>query len=118
MLSYKSIMFMGQFRKNQNSLYGETIEKGENITAFMLAWSRKNLQLGVGALFPFTNNYRRGSERMSEVAPVTSWEYIKEAGRLFTLRVAYNFEFGRKYKAGNKNLSNEDRDKGVINTNR
>lgn len=117
-LSYKKLMFAGIFQKNQDALYGETISKGTNMTAFMLIYNHKNLQVGSGIYFPFTNNYRTGSERLSTVAPVKSWDYVKESGRLFKIRIAYNFEFGRKYKAGNKNLDNADTDTGIINTNR
>lgn len=116
-LQYKRLSFIGEFRKNQNSLFGETILKGENMTGFLATYNHKSLQVGAGIMFPFTNNYRTGSERKSAVAPVKSWNYIKEAGRLFSIRVSYNFEFGRKYKSGKKNLNNSDNDAGIIKTN-
>ena len=31
-------------------------------------------------MFPFTNNYKTGKERVSKVAPYTSWSHAKEIG--------------------------------------
>lgn len=42
-------------------------------------------------------------ERLSTVAHATSYNYINEAGRMFVVRLSYNFEFGKKYKTGQKN---------------
>lgn len=117
-LNYKAWSFFMQYTRKPNSLFGETVKKGENVTAVSLAYTRKNLQLGISMLFPFTNNYRKGSERLSEVAPTTTWEYDKEVGRMVVIKVAYNFEFGRKYKSGHKKLNNQDRDAGIIQTER
>lgn len=113
-LQYKNFSMMGQFRKFQNSLYGETINKGENQTAFMVMYGRQNLQVGLGIMFPFTNNYKTGWERLSKVAPARSETYIKESGQMFAIRLGYTFEFGRKHKAGNKSLNNSDNESGII----
>ncbi|MBP1615387.1 MAG: TonB-dependent receptor [Bacteroidetes bacterium] len=118
MLSYKSVSLLAQYSRNPYSLFGETIQKSENKTAFMVMYNNKKFQVGAGILFPFTNNYRTGSERKSRIAPLTSWTYAKEAGKMITLTVAYNFEFGKKYKSGKKNLNNSDSDSGILNTNR
>jgi hypothetical protein len=118
MMNYKKFALIAQYRKNKNILLGETISKGENLTAFMGTYTYKNLQLGAGIMFPFTNNYRQGSERISSVAPVTTWTYVKESGQLAFIRLSYNFEFGKRYKSGKKRLNNSDSDSGVINTNR
>lgn len=63
---------MGQFSKNRNTLLDETIDKGENQTAILAVWTHRRLQVGLGMLFPFTNNYKTGRERVSSVAPYTS----------------------------------------------
>lgn len=117
-LTYRNFSLIGQYRRYKSSLYGETILKGTDMSALGLFWMKNNLQLGVAMMFPFTNNFRQGYERLSKDAPVTSWEYIKESGQLLTIRFAYNFSFGRKHKAGNKKLNNADTDAGIINMNR
>ena len=118
MLKYKEFSFMGEYKKQYNRLVGETIHKGENITNFILTYTKNKLQIGAGMMFPFTNNYKFGSERVSVVASNTSWTYLKEAGQLGFIRLNYNFEFGKKHKSGQKNINNSDSDSGIINTSR
>lgn len=65
-------------------------------------------------MYPFTNNYRTGYERLSNIAPVVSWDYIKEAGRLYVVSFSYNFEFGKKYRTKSKSLNNSDSESGII----
>jgi hypothetical protein len=77
-------------------------------------WSHKNLQLAVGMLFPFTNNYKIGRERVSKVAPYSSWTYAKETGQLLVLKLSYNFEFGRQYNSIRKRTNNSDSDSGIL----
>lgn len=73
---------------------------------------------GIGIMFPFTNNYKVGKERISKVAPFRSETFVRETGQMVVLRVGYTFEFGRKHKAGNKGLNNSDTDSGIINMQR
>ncbi len=117
-VQYKGFSLLGQFRKVQNNFFGETIKKNENQTAFMAMYTRQNLQAGIGIMFPFTNNYKVGKERISEVAPFRSETFVRETGQMVVLRVGYTFEFGRKHKAGNKGLNNSDTDSGIINMQR
>ena len=117
-LAYRNLSLIGQYRRYKSSLYGETILNGTDMSVLGLFWTKNRLQLGVAMMFPFANNFRQGYERLSKDAPVTSWEYTKETGQMLTLRLAYNFSFGRKHKAGNKKLNNADTDAGIINMNR
>jgi hypothetical protein len=114
MLNYAEFALLGQFSKNKNILMGETIFKGENQTALMATWTHKRLQLGLGMLFPFTNNYKTGIERLSNIAPYTAWTYTKEAGQMVAIRINYNFEFGHQRAAEEKRMSNSDKDAGII----
>ncbi len=113
-ITYKNFSFAGQYRKFQNSLFGETIQKGTDATMFMLAYHKDNFQAGVLLMYPFTNNYRTGYERVSSVAQVSSYDYVNEASRMFVVRLSYNFEFGKKYKTNEKKLNNKDTDSGII----
>lgn len=113
-LSYKNFMLAGQYRKYQNSLFGETIQKGTDVTMFMLAYHKDNFQAGLMFMYPFSNNYKTGYERISSITRVTSYDYVKEAGRMFVIRLSYNFEFGKKYRTNEKKLNNSDTDSGII----
>lgn len=96
-LAYRNFSFIGQYRRYKSSLYGETVLNGTDMSAFGVFWTKNELQLGAAMMFPFTNNFRQGYERLSTDAPVTSWEYSKEVGQMLTLRLAYSFSFGRKH---------------------
>lgn len=117
-LQYKGFGLAGQFRKVQDSFYGETIKKNENQTVLMAMYTKQNFQAGLGVMFPFTNNYKVGKERISRVAPFRSETFVRETGQMVVLRVGYTFEFGRRHKAGNKGLNNADTESGVINMER
>lgn len=117
-LQYRNFSLAGQYRKVQNYLFGETIVKGENQTVIMGTYTKKNFQAGIGMFFPFTNNYKTGKERISQIAPFRSETFVKEAGQMLVLRIGYTFEFGRKHKAGNKGLDNSDTESGIINMQR
>jgi hypothetical protein len=95
-------------------LYGETIHKGTDATLIVATYKKNNFQAGLMMMYPFTNNYRTGNERLSCVAPSISWDYVKEAGRLYIVRLSYNFEFGKKYKTKSKSLNNTDSESGII----
>lgn len=114
MLSYKEFGLAGQFSKNRNVLFGETIVKGENQTAILATWTHKRLQIGAGMMFPFTNKYKTGRERVSNVAPYTAWNYTKEVGQMAVIRLNYNFEFGKAYRATQKRMNNSDTESGII----
>lgn len=114
MLKYNEFALLGQFSKNKNILMGETIFTGENQTALMATWTHKRLQLGLGMLFPFTNNYKTGIERLSNIASYTAWTYTKEAGQMVAIRVNYNLEFGHQHADGEKRMNNSDKDAGII----
>lgn len=113
-LNYKEFNLSGQFSKNRNKLLGETIFKGENQTAIIGQWTHRHLQLGLGMLFPFTNNYKTGKERISSIAPYSSWNYVKESGQLAVVRINYNFEFGKSYHSTTKRINNSDKESGIL----
>lgn len=117
-LQYKGFSLGGQFRKVQNYLFGETIKKSENQTVLMAMYTKQNFQAGLGMMFPFTNNYKVGKERISRIAPFRSETFVREIGQMLVLRVGYTFEFGRKHKAGDKRLNNSDTGSGIINMQR
>ena len=114
MMSHKEFGLAGQFSKNRNSLFGETITMGENQTALLATWTHKQLQIGAGMMFPFTNNYKTGHERVSNIAPYTSWNYTKEVGQMAVIRLNYNFEFGKPYRATQKRMNNSDSESGIL----
>lgn len=54
-------------------------------------------------------------ERVSKVAPYSSWTYIKKTGQMAIIKLSYNFEFGKKYNTAKRRTNNSDRESGILN---
>lgn len=113
-IKYKDFMFYSTYWTNNTSLWGETITKGPNRVDFGVIYTHKRLQALVGILYPFVNNYKDGSDRISSVAPVTQWTTSKIMGNLAMMSIRYNFEFGKKFKDQNKKARYKDADSGIL----
>lgn len=115
-LTYKKFSLNYMMFTNWNWFWGETLQGGENIQQLMLSYSHKNLSIGVGAINPFSDNYKVETENWSKHASYKKAMYIGESSRLFLAKLSYNFSFGRSFKVGQKKVNNSDNDSGVMST--
>ena len=113
---YKNFNAAFGLQSNWNWFYGETMSGGENIHYLMLGYKYKNLSFSAGIFNPFADNYKVDTENRSQYASYKKSMYINESSRMLLLRFAYNFSFGRSFKAGQKRLNNTDDDSGVMST--
>ena len=113
---YKNFNAAFGLESNWNWFYGETMSGGENIHYLMFGYKHKNLSLTAGMFNPFADNYKVDTENRSRYASYKKSMYINESSRMFLLKLAYNFSFGRTFKAGQKRLNNADDDSGVMST--
>lgn len=111
---YKHWAFMAVFRNGQRSLWGETVTDDGNYQMGILNYSHKNFSIAALILYPFTHTYKDGSKNLSRIAPVESWRYIRESGRMFLMKFSYNFSFGQKYKSKERRLKNKDEESGIL----
>ena len=112
-LYYKKLGYSLSIREGGGLLWGETILKAERVFNMGLTYTHKNLYLYGGINFPFWK-YRNGSERVSKIAPVTLWNYIKDAERRVSFTLRYRFEFGKAFKDRNRNAGYSDKDSGIM----
>lgn len=112
-LYYKEFGFSTYFRKGGGILSGETVLKAENLFHCGFEYTHKNLQVSAGIRYPF-GGYKNGSERISKIAKVILWNYIRDAERQLSLSVRYRFEFGNKFKDRNRQAGYNDKDSGVL----
>lgn len=115
-VTYKKFTLMYQLMTNWNWFSGETLSGGENIQILMLNYRIKNLSIGVGALNPFSDDYKVQTENWNQYASYKRAMHIQESSRLFVVNLSYNFSFGRTFKSGQKRVNNSDDDSGVMNT--
>lgn len=118
MLNYKEFSLTGDYNKNSNSLYGETIQKVADEVGITLRYTHKGLQLESSIRQPFTKQYRYGSERLDNIAPHTTWNYFNEMKNLISIGIKYNFEFGKKFADHERKLKEINNDAGILNTNK
>ncbi len=114
MANYKNFSANFQMQNHMNNLYGETLFHNENFHILGINYRHKNLTVGVMTLNPFVDNWKSGWENVGAYTPSKNWHYMKESSRLFAVKVAYNFSFGRKYQSASKRLNNEDTQSGVM----
>ncbi|WP_287619348.1 TonB-dependent receptor [Parabacteroides sp.] len=115
MAMYKNWMAMFQWQSNWNHFWGESIYGGENMHALMVMYRHKNLMVGVGAMNPFADNFKIVNENWNKMASYKRTSYVNESSKMFFVRLAWNFSFGRKYNAKPKKLNNQDTDTGILN---
>jgi hypothetical protein len=114
--TYKKMSLIAVIETSWDRFMGETMSGGENIHILMLRYKHKDLSLFVGMFNPFVDNYRQRSENRSQYASYVRSNYINESSRLLTLRLNWNFSFGRKIDSASKRTSNADEDSGVMST--
>ncbi|MBC8601526.1 TonB-dependent receptor [Parabacteroides acidifaciens] len=114
MAMYKKFMGMFQIGSPRNNFVGETMHGGENIHLFMLRYNQGKFTAGAGIMLPFSSLYKREDENRNRYAPYKMESFSTSASRMLLLTFSWNFEFGRKYKGGNKRLNNMDTDAGIV----
>ena len=92
----------------------EFVTTDENSNNIGLFYKIKNCRIGISMLYPYSDAWITGSERLSNLAYSKSWFYIKENGHMLMLNFAWNVDYGKKHQAGEKTLNNSDNDSGIV----
>ena len=113
MARYKKLSGTFQMYNANNNFFGETMQGGESLHLFMLSYNIRKVNLGVGVMQPFSTYKRRDENRNAHTsAEMTS--YADNLSGMVLLKFAWNCEFGRKVKGGNKRFHNQDTDSGIM----
>ena len=111
---YRNLSLLVQGGTRAKFLWGETVTYDENSSSIQLQYNKNNLIIGLGILYPLSNAWKAGEESLSELIPYQSWTTIKDNGHMLYINLSWNFTAGRKYKSGQKNLSNESPDNNIL----
>lgn len=114
--SYKKWMMLFNMYTNYNNFWGETVEGGENLHLLMLNYKFRNGTIGLGAMNPFADDYKRVNENWNAYASFKKVSFVNESSRLFMLKLTWNVNFGQSYRKDEKRLYNSDSDSGVMTT--
>ena len=111
---YKNWIFYTFVNTRESSLSGETISMGEAVNNIGVFYQIKNCRVGLSMLYPYSSEYKVGSELLSNIAYSKSWTHIKENGHMLILNFAWSVDYGKKHQSGRKTLSNSDSDSGIV----
>lgn len=114
MAMYKKFMAMFQIQSRYDNFVGETLQGGENVHMFMIRYNQGKFTAGAGIMMPFSSQYKRETENRNQYAPYLNYGYSNDFSRMLILTFSWNFDFGRKFKSGNKKLNNRDTDSGIM----
>lgn len=118
MAMYKKFSGIFQSTSAYDNFSGESLYGGEKIHLFMLNYNAGKCTVGAGIMLPFSNQYKRYDENRNAYASSKMNMYANDFSRMILLKFAWNFNYGRKAKSGNKRLNNTDTDTGIMQTNR
>lgn len=105
---------MFQIQSRYDNFVGETLQGGENVHMFMIRYNQGKFTAGAGIMMPFSSQYKRETENRNQYAPYLNYGYSNDFSRMLILTFSWNFDFGRKFKSGNKKLNNRDTDSGIM----
>jgi hypothetical protein len=118
MMNYKNYTLILHAQNHNNDFYGETSKSGESLFIVMARYRIKNANIGLMILNPFSNrdDYRRPTVNYSRYAPSNQSMHVRESARMVAVTFNWNFSFGRKYNSVEKQLSNQDKESGTMNS--
>lgn len=88
------------------SLWGESITRGEHTSTIALNYNYKNWQFTAGMLMPF-DRYSQGTETINRYANIERAMRTKAIEHMPFLRFAYNLSWGRKSHDTSKLINND-----------
>lgn len=111
---YKNWRAFAQAGSRRKYLWGEVLSYAPIETLLELGYNYKKLYVGARVYRPFLFDYEGKRENFSKVRPSVSCTYIDDAAPIVTLRLSWNFAWGRKSKAEKQNVNNKKIDTGIL----
>jgi hypothetical protein len=113
--NYKNFSLYGSISSRYRTLFGESISYGEKDLSVDCTYTWKNLRVGVAMLYPFmSEGWSSGDKFINKLVQKDMWVYIKDNGNMLQFTLSWNFNSGRRHKAGQKSLNNSDRETGIV----
>ena len=94
-------------------MYGEQLMKSDQMHTIMAGYKLNNWSIMLGALNPFTNNYKTENKNWSALNPVDSKIHTTN-NRSYLVRLSFNFNYGKQFRSDKKRTNNTDTDSGIM----
>jgi hypothetical protein len=97
-----------------DNLWGEDIEYGEKMHIITAGYNKPRWNVTAMMFNPFSKRYDQSNSNLSKLTPNSSYVYTDNLAGTFIIQFSMNINFGRKFKAGDKRLNNDDSDSGIM----
>lgn len=113
--NYKNWGLSASVNSKSDAIMGEKHYYKNGNADIAVSYKLQNLKLGVGIMNPFFNDGEMSREEfLFEKAPKDTRRYTLDLGNMVYVSCSWNFQIGRKFKAGKVQLINSDRESGVV----
>lgn len=116
-MTYKGFQLNGSWMKPMKSLSGQYVMTSENNSSINASYKWKNLNVGMGILFPFTEGSKYRTEQLNQVIASDRNVLIRNNRNMFYVSLSYNINWGRSIFQSNKRLQNADRMNSILKVN-
>lgn len=116
-MTYKGFQINGTWRKPMKSLYGQYVMTSENNSSINATYKWKNLNVGMGIMFPFTKGSEYRTEQLNQIVTSDRNVLIRNNRNMFYVSLSYNINWGRSIFQSNKRLQNSDRVNSILKVN-
>lgn len=116
-MTYKGFQLNGSWMKPMKSLSGQYVMTSENNSSINASYKWKNLNAGMGILFPFTEGSKYRTEQLNQVIASDRNVLIRNNRNMFYVSLSYNINWGRSIFQSNKRLQNADRMNSILKVN-
>lgn len=116
-MTYKGFQINGSWMKPMKSLSGQYVMTSENNSSINVSYKCKNLNIGMGVMFPFTDGSKYRTEQLSQSITSDQNVLIRNNRNMFYVSLLYNIDWGRSIFQSNKRLQNEDRVNSILKVN-
>lgn len=94
-------------------MYGEQLMKSDQMYTIMAGYKQTNWSVMLGALNPFTSEYKTDNRSWSALNPVNSKIHTTN-NRSYLVKLGFNLNYGKQTKSGSKVINNADTDTSIM----
>lgn len=113
-MSYKNYFAGAEIYSRWDNLWGEDLEYGEKMHIVTAGYNKPTWNITAMLFNPFSKRYDQSSRNLSGLTPNSSYLYTDNLAGSFVVKFSMNLNFGRKFKAAEKRLNNDDSDSGMM----
>lgn len=113
-MTYKGFNVHGIWNKPKKYLLGESVITSENYSTLGASYKWKQLNIGMGLMFPFSSGSKYRTERLGKSLYSDRNILIRNNRNMFYVTLSYNINWGRSIFQSNKRLQNADNVNSIL----